>query len=88
MAGERSTASTGLCTRDSRGTDPQTDTDDAHGRWTLNNECQTIVANVPLVSVDLVIERGGDMSFGKHENEPTKGVGRARRHGTQKRISD
>jgi colanic acid biosynthesis protein WcaH len=36
-------------------------------------EWQTIVANVPLVSVDLVIEHDGGVLLGKRENEPVKG---------------
>jgi colanic acid biosynthesis protein WcaH len=34
---------------------------------------ETIVANVPLVSVDLVIEHDGGILLGKRENEPAKG---------------
>ena len=34
---------------------------------------ETIVANVPLVSVDLVIEHDGGVLLGKRENEPAKG---------------
>lgn len=35
-------------------------------------EWKTIVANVPLVSVDLVIEYDGGVLLGKRENEPAK----------------
>ena len=38
-----------------------------------DDEWRTIVANVPLVSVDLVIEHDGDVFLGKRENEPAKG---------------
>ncbi|WP_394348232.1 NUDIX domain-containing protein [Halorubrum sp. SS7] len=54
-------------------TDPQTDTDDAHDRWIPGEEWQTIVANVPLVSVDLVIEHDGGVLLGRRKNEPAKG---------------
>jgi colanic acid biosynthesis protein WcaH len=36
-------------------------------------EWQTIVENVPLVSVDLVVEYDGGVLLGKRENEPAKG---------------
>ena len=36
---------------------------------------KTIVAHVPLVSVDLILEDDGGVLLGKHENEPTKGEG-------------
>jgi colanic acid biosynthesis protein WcaH len=54
-------------------TDPQTDTDDAHDRWIPDDEWRTIVANVPLVSVDLVIDHDGGVLLGKRENDPAKG---------------
>ena len=38
-----------------------------------DDEWQTIVANVPLVSVDLVIEHDGGVLLRKRENEPAKG---------------
>jgi len=34
---------------------------------------ETIVANVPLVSVDLIVEYDGGVLLGKRENEPAKG---------------
>ena len=34
---------------------------------------ETIVANVPLVSVDLVVEHDGGVLLGKRKNEPAKG---------------
>ncbi|CDK39319.1 NUDIX domain-containing protein [Halorubrum sp. AJ67] len=37
------------------------------------SEWETIVANVPLVSVDLVVEHDGGVLLGKRENEPAKG---------------
>jgi colanic acid biosynthesis protein WcaH len=46
-------------------TNPQT--------WIPDDEWRTTVANVSLVSVDLVIEHDDGMLFGKRENEPTKG---------------
>jgi colanic acid biosynthesis protein WcaH len=38
-----------------------------------DDEWRSIVANVPLVSVDLVIEHDGGILLGKRENEPVKG---------------
>ena len=38
-----------------------------------DDEWRTIVANVPLVSVDLVIEHDGGVLLGKRENDPAKG---------------
>jgi colanic acid biosynthesis protein WcaH len=38
-----------------------------------DEEWRSIVANVPLVSVDLVIEHNGGVLLGKRENEPAKG---------------
>lgn len=37
------------------------------------SEWQAIVENVPLVSVDLVVEHDGGVLLGKRENEPAKG---------------
>ncbi|ELY77561.1 NUDIX domain-containing protein [Natrinema gari] len=37
------------------------------------SEWQAIVENVPLVSVDIVVERDGGILLGKRENEPAKG---------------
>ena len=37
------------------------------------SEWQAIVENVPLVSVDLVIEHDGGVLLGKRENEPARG---------------
>ena len=34
---------------------------------------ETIVANMPLVSVDLIVEHDGGVLLGKRENEPAKG---------------
>ena len=34
---------------------------------------QAIVENIPLVSVDLVVEHDGGVLLGKRENEPAKG---------------
>ena len=41
--------------------------------WIAADEWRTIVANVPLVSVDLVIEHDGGVILGKRQNEPAKG---------------
>jgi colanic acid biosynthesis protein WcaH len=41
--------------------------------WIPDGEWQTIVANVPIVSVDLVIRRGGGVLLGRRTNEPAKG---------------
>ena len=38
-----------------------------------DDEWRTIFANVPLVSVDLVIEHDGGVLLGKRENDPAKG---------------
>ena len=38
-----------------------------------DDEWETIVANVPLVSVDLVIKHDDGVLLGKRENEPGKG---------------
>ena len=54
-------------------TGPQNNTSDEHDRWIPNDEWRTIVANVPLVSVDLVIEHDGGVLLGKRKNEPAKG---------------
>jgi len=40
-------------------TGPQNNTNGEHDRWIPSDEWRTIVANVPLVSVDLVIEHDG-----------------------------
>lgn len=37
------------------------------------DEWRSIVANVPLVSVDLIIEHDGGVLLGKRENQPAKG---------------
>lgn len=36
-------------------------------------EWRTIVENVPIVSVDLIVEHDGGILLGKRENEPAKG---------------
>ena len=54
-------------------TDPQNSTAGEHDRWIPDDDWRTIVANVPLVSVDLVIEHDGGVLLGKRENEPAKG---------------
>jgi len=36
---------------------------------------RVIVENVPLVSVDLVVEHDGGILLGERENEPAKGSG-------------
>jgi colanic acid biosynthesis protein WcaH len=42
-------------------------------RWIEGDEWETIVANVPLVSVDLVVRHNGGVVLGKRTNEPAKG---------------
>ena len=54
-------------------TGPQNDTTDEQDGWIADDEWRTIVANVPLVSVDLVIEHDGGVILGKRQNEPAKG---------------
>ncbi|TKX71845.1 GDP-mannose mannosyl hydrolase [Halorubrum sp. GN11GM_10-3_MGM] len=54
-------------------TDPENPPTDERDRWIPDDEWRTIVANVPLVSVDLVIEHDGSVLLGKRENEPAKG---------------
>ena len=41
--------------------------------WIPDDEWRTIVANVPIVSVDLVIRRDGGVLLGRRTNEPAKG---------------
>jgi colanic acid biosynthesis protein WcaH len=41
--------------------------------WIPEPEWQTVVENVPLVSVDLVVRRNGAVLLGKRSNEPAKG---------------
>ena len=54
-------------------TDPQNPATDDRDRWIPDDDWRTIVANVPLVSVDLVIEHDGGVLLGKRENDPAKG---------------
>ena len=54
-------------------TDPRNSAPGERNRWIPDEEWRTIVANVPLVSVDLVIEHDGGVLLGKRENEPAKG---------------
>jgi colanic acid biosynthesis protein WcaH len=42
-------------------------------RWIPPDEWATIVANVPLVSVDLIVKHEGGVLLGLRENEPAKG---------------
>ena len=42
-------------------------------RWIPPNEWQTIVANVPIVSVDLVVKQQDGVLLGKRTNPPAKG---------------
>lgn len=46
-----------------------------NGRPVPPEEWRTVVANVPLVSVDLVVEYDGGILLGRRENEPVKGSG-------------
>ena len=41
--------------------------------WIAAADWRTIVANVPIVSVDLVIRRDGGVVLGRRTNEPAKG---------------
>ena len=41
--------------------------------WIPADDWRTIVANVPIVSVDLVIRRDGGVVLGRRTNEPAKG---------------
>jgi colanic acid biosynthesis protein WcaH len=41
--------------------------------WIPADDWQTIVANVPIVSVDLFVRYDGGLLFGKRANEPAKG---------------
>lgn len=41
--------------------------------WIPDDEWRTIVANVPIVSVDLLIRTDDGVLFGKRTNEPAKG---------------
>ncbi|OYR50328.1 GDP-mannose mannosyl hydrolase [Halorubrum sp. Ea8] len=43
------------------------------GNWIPDDEWATIVANVPIVSVDLVIRRDGGVLLGRRTNDPAKG---------------
>ncbi|WP_136592339.1 GDP-mannose mannosyl hydrolase [Salinigranum halophilum] len=42
-------------------------------RWIEGEAWETIVANVPLVSVDLIVRHDGGVVLGKRTNEPAKG---------------
>lgn len=42
-------------------------------RWIPAEEWEVIVANVPIVSVDLVVKHEGGVLLGLRENEPAKG---------------
>ena len=41
--------------------------------WIPKDEWETIVRNVPIVSVDLVVKRSDGIVLGKRTNEPAKG---------------
>ena len=41
-------------------------------RWIEDDAWETVVANVPLVSVDLVVRHNGGVVLGKRTNEPAK----------------
>ena len=41
--------------------------------WIPNNEWKTIVSNVPIVSVDLLVQYKNGILLGKRVNEPAKG---------------
>jgi colanic acid biosynthesis protein WcaH len=42
-------------------------------RWAQGANWETIVENVPIVSVDLIVKYGGGVLLGLRENEPAKG---------------
>ena len=42
--------------------------------WISDEDWRTIVANVPIVSVDLVVRREGGVLLGRRTNEPAKGA--------------
>ena len=52
----------------SRPTKSETVTD-----WIPDDDWRTIVANAPIVSVDLLVRYDGGLVFGKRQNEPVKG---------------
>lgn len=41
--------------------------------WISANDWETVVRNVPIVSVDLVVRHNGGVVLGKRENEPASG---------------
>ena len=41
--------------------------------WISNDEWETIVSNVPIVSIDLLVRHDGGLLLGKRTNEPAKG---------------
>jgi colanic acid biosynthesis protein WcaH len=41
--------------------------------WIPDDDWRTIVANAPIVSVDLLVRRDGGLVFGRRQNEPVKG---------------
>jgi colanic acid biosynthesis protein WcaH len=41
--------------------------------WIPDDDWRTIVANVPIVSVDLLVRYDGGLVFGERQNEPVKG---------------
>lgn len=41
--------------------------------WIPDDDWRTIVANVPLVAVDLLVRHDGGLVFGERQNEPAKG---------------
>jgi colanic acid biosynthesis protein WcaH len=43
------------------------------GEYVPARDCKTIVANIPIVSVDLVVRHDGGVVLGKRQNEPAKG---------------
>lgn len=57
--------------------------------WIPDDDWRTIVANVPIVSVDLVIRRDGGIVLGRRSNEPAEGYwfvpgGRVRKKETRR----
>ena len=41
--------------------------------WISGDDWETIVASVPIISVDLVVSRDGGVVLGRRTNEPAKG---------------
>jgi colanic acid biosynthesis protein WcaH len=42
--------------------------------WVPSDDWETVVRNVPIVSVDLIVRHNGGVVLGKRENEPVSGM--------------